>query len=53
MRKSRLEIKAKQSKSTLFKKINDYTFKLVAYIIDGIPLDKNVSADNKVVYGKF
>ena len=53
MRESKLEAKARNSKPILFKKINDYLFKLTAYIIDGIPLDKNVSADNKIVYGKF
>jgi hypothetical protein len=53
MRESKLEIKAKKSKPTLFKKINDYIFKLEAYIIDGIPISKHVSTDNKVVYGKF
>ncbi len=53
MRESRLEIKAKESKPSLFKRIGDYMFKLVAYIIDGIPIGRNVSADNKLVYGRF
>jgi len=53
MRESNLEIKAKKSKPTPFKKIDDYIFKLTAYIIDGIPISKKISADNKVVYGRF
>jgi hypothetical protein len=53
MKKSRLEIKAEQSKPPLFKRVNDYAFKLTGYIIDGIPIDKNVAADNKLVYGRF
>ena len=53
MRESKLEAKTKNSKRTLFKRIDDYIFKLTAHIIDGIPIDRNVSADNKVVYGKF
>lgn len=53
MRESKLETKSQNSKPTLFKKMNDYLFKLTAYIIDGIPISKNVSADNQVVYGKF
>ena len=53
MAESGLEIKTGQANSNLFKKINDYMFKLTAYIIDGIPISRNVSADNKLVYGKF
>jgi hypothetical protein len=53
MRKSGLEIKTKNSKINLFKKISDYMFKLTGYFIDRVPMDKNVSTDNKVAYGRF
>lgn len=34
-------------------KTKDFSFKLIGYIIDGISIDKNISADNKLVYGRF
>jgi hypothetical protein len=52
MRESALEIQSKTAHS-LFKKIREYMFKLTAYIIDGKPIGKDISPDNKLVYGKF
>ncbi len=50
MKESNLEIKTKKS---VFKTMSDYVVvKLMGYLMDGIPISKNVSADNRVVYGR-
>ncbi len=53
MRDSKLEVKVGKSKPSLLKRARDYMFKLGAYIMDGVPIDKNVSVDNNLVYGRF
>jgi hypothetical protein len=53
MKNSKLETKAKESKCSLFKRIDDYLFKLTAYLIDGTPMSKEVDADNKLTYHRF
>jgi len=47
MEESRLETKSQES---IFKKIQNFTTKLFAYITDGVLIDKKISVNNHVVY---
>jgi hypothetical protein len=50
MRESKLVVKVNE----FFKRLDDFlVIKIMGYLIDGKPVSKYVSADNKIVYGKF
>lgn len=51
MKESKLETTSK--KPTIFKKIDNFLFKLSAYFIDGIPFYSDESLKSKGIYSNF
>lgn len=52
-KESKLEIEAEKFKKPLLKRIEEYTFKLTGYLMDGIPISKDIKRNNGIVYGRF